>query len=63
MIDRRYVFYSVAGLVLNAVLGKLPFGIEQRAKVVAESPGFVIINGWVLTREDVAASKLTRNVI
>jgi hypothetical protein len=62
-IDRRCVFCSVAALALNVLLAKLPFGIEHTSKMVAANDGFLIVNGWVLTREDVEASEITPNVI
>ncbi len=60
---RRCFCGSIAGLAVNVVLAKLPFGVEQRSKMVAPNREFLIINGWVLTREDVAASEMTPNVV
>jgi hypothetical protein len=54
-INRRCVFCSIAGLAIDVVLAKLPFGIEQKSKMASADQEFVIINGWVLTREDIAA--------
>jgi hypothetical protein len=54
IIDRRFFCRSIAGLAVNVVLAKLPSGIEQE---------FLIVNGWVLTREDMAASEVTPNVV
>jgi hypothetical protein len=61
--DRRYFCCSIAGLAVNIGLGKLLFGVEQVSKVAAANQEFVIVNGWVLTREDVAASEMTRNAV
>ena len=62
-VDRRRVCWSIAGLTLNAVLAKLPFEGKQELKIAAADQMFVIVNGWVLTREDIAASKITFNVV
>ena len=62
-VDRRRVCWSIAGLTLNAVLAKLPFEGKQELKMAAEDQMFVIVNGWVLTREDIAASEITFNVV
>jgi hypothetical protein len=59
---RRCFCSSIAGLAVNVVLAKLPFGVEQ-SKMGAPNQEFLIINGWVLTREDVAASEMTPNVV
>ncbi len=60
---RRCFCCSIAGLAVNVVLAKLPSGVEQRSKMAAPNQEFLIINGWVLTREDVAASQMTPNVV
>jgi hypothetical protein len=57
LFDRRYFCYSIAGLAVNVVLAKLPFGTGPRLKMAAADQEFLIINGWVLTREDMVASK------
>jgi hypothetical protein len=61
--DRRYFCCSIVGLAVNTGLAKLPFGVEQVSKMAAANREFVIVNGWVLTREDVAASEMTRNAV
>ena len=62
IINRR-CFCSIAGLAVNVVLAKLPFGVEQSSKMTAANQEFLIVNGWVLTREDVAASEMAHNVV
>ena len=57
---RRRFFSSIAGLAASLLFGDIPF---LASKVLAEEQDFVIINGWVLTREDVAASKVTIDVV
>ena len=63
IINRRYVLCSIAGLAINVVVAKLPFGTEQRPKIAAAGQEFLIVNGWVLTREDMAVSEVTVNVV
>jgi hypothetical protein len=60
VMGRRSFFSSIAGLAASLLFGRLPF---LALKVPAKDKEFVIINGWVLTREDVAASKVTSDVV
>jgi len=62
-ISRRNVCWSLGAVVINDVLAKLPFWIEQRSKMTAADPAFLIVNGWVLTSEDLAASDMTSDVV
>jgi hypothetical protein len=62
IIDRR-CFCSIAGLAVNVVLANAPFGGKKRSKMVAGNQEFLIVNGWVLTREDLAGTKMTPNVV
>ena len=61
-VDRRKLCYSIIGLALNVTMASLPFG-RQRLKMATADQEFLIINGWILTREDLIASELARNVI
>lgn len=61
--DRRYFCCTIAGLTINVGLAKLAIGVEQRPRMPAANREFVIINGWVLTGDDVAASEMTPNVV
>jgi hypothetical protein len=63
ILDRRHFFGMITGLAVNIGLLKLPFGVEQRSTIVAPNREFVIVNGWVLTGEDIAASEMTRNAV
>ena len=63
IVDRRYVCRSIAGLVINVVVGNLPAGIEQKSSMMAANQGFLIVNGWILTREDVAARDVLPDVV
>jgi len=58
-IDRRHF----CNLVLNVVLAKLLTTKTQWLGMGVNGPRFLIVNGWVLTSDDVAANKLTRNVV
>ena len=60
VIDRRRLFGSIAGLAASLLLGRMPF---WKSEVPVGDEDFVIINGWVLTRADVAASDLAPNVV
>ena len=57
MICRRRFFSSIAGLAASLYI---PF---LASKVTAKDQDFVIINGWVLTREDVLGSEVTIDVV
>ena len=59
--NRRCFLWSMAGLAVS--IPNLPFETEQHSKIPTVDQDFVIVNGWVLTREDVAASKVTIDVV
>jgi hypothetical protein len=61
-IDRRNVSCSLGALAINVALTGLPIGIEQPSKSAAVDRQFLIINGWVLTREDMTESPVTIDV-
>lgn len=61
--DRRHFCRSTVGLGIAGVLAKLPLTGKQKFKMTAEGQGFLIVNGWVLTCEDVAASGMTLDVV
>jgi hypothetical protein len=63
IIDRRHFCCSTAGLAVNFFLAKLPLGIKQRPEMAPANQEFVIVKGWVLTREDLAVSEMTPNVV
>jgi hypothetical protein len=63
MIDRRHFFCSIAGLAVNVVVAKRQFGIDRTSKMAIADQEFLIINGWVLTRDDMAASEMTHDVV
>ena len=62
-INRRRFCDAVTGLLASSFLAKLPFGSKQSLKTSAEDLEFLVVNGWVLTRDDVVTSKLTHNVV
>ena len=61
LIDRRRFFGSIAGL--DGQLDCLDNSDICLADIPSDEPEFVIINGWVLTREDVAAREVTPDVV
>jgi hypothetical protein len=62
-IGRRYFCCSIVGLAVSVVVAKLPFEIEQWSKISTADQEFPIVNGWVLTREDLATSEMTTDVV
>ena len=61
--DRRYFCCTIAGLAVNIGLCSTPIARLARPRMPAGNREFVIINGWVLIGEDVAASEMTPNVV
>ena len=61
MIDRRCFCFSIAGFA--GVAAQLPFGIIRKSQMVPAAHEYLIVNGWVLTREDVTASETTPNAV
>ena len=61
--DRRHFCGSIAGLAAICGLVRLPFGAGQGSKTLAAKQDFIVVNGWVLTHEDLAASEITPDVI
>jgi len=64
-LDRRGFLSLIAGWFVGAALPQLIVA-TGRAQTAAganeEDAGYVIVNGWVLTREDVAAGGTLRDV-
>ena len=54
ILSRRRFCQVITVVAANFVLAKLSFGVEPRSNI-ALGDGFLIINGWVLTREDIEA--------
>ena len=63
VMDRRRFCSSIAGFVASAIVAKPLFAVEQMLVMANAGEGFVIVNGWVLTREDVAASNMIANAV
>ena len=59
-IDRRVFCRSIFGLGGSLLFGGLAFWMP---KISSADQDFVIVNGWVLTREDLAASEMTTDVV
>ena len=62
-INRRRFFCSISGLAVSVVVPKLPFEIKQWSEMPTTDQDFLIVNGWVLTREDFAANEVTDDVV
>jgi len=60
ILGRRRFFGSMLGLTGSLIFRPFRF---SHVDLSAEQPEFVIINGWVLTREDVAAREVTPDVV
>jgi hypothetical protein len=58
--DRRRFCRSMAGLIGGLWFGNLTL---RGSKVPIEDQDFLIVNGWVLTRKDVAASDVTFDAV
>lgn len=59
-IDRRNFCSSIFGLAGSLLFGSSAF---RTPKTSPADHDFVVVNGWVLTREDVASSKPTSDAI
>jgi hypothetical protein len=55
IISRRYFCYLIIGFGVHAAMAKTPFAGNQSSKMRVEDPEFLIINGWVLSRQDITA--------
>jgi hypothetical protein len=62
VVGRRYFLRSIAGLVLGAGAAELSFGAERSSRTASADAEYLIVNGWVLTREDIAFVGTTLNV-
>jgi hypothetical protein len=63
IVRRRSFVRSIAGLALGAVAAELPFGAERSSKTVGLDHDYLIVNGWVLTREDLGTVRVALNVV
>jgi hypothetical protein len=61
VIVRRRLLGWTASLAAGLLLGDIPFSLTSAVSVKEQD--FVILNGWVLTQEDVAAGKVTTDAI
>ena len=60
LIGRRRFFGSIAGFTASLIVWQFR---HLSWDIPSGEPEFVIINGWVLTREDVVAREVTPDVI
>jgi hypothetical protein len=63
IVRRRYFLRSIIGLAFGAAVAELPSGAEQSAGAASMDTEYLIVNGWVLTREDVASFGTKLNAI
>jgi len=54
ILSRRRFCQVITAIPANFALANLSFGVRPRSKITLDD-GFLIINGWVLTREDIEA--------
>jgi hypothetical protein len=60
-LGRRRFLGCAASLAASLLFGQIPSFLASNRPV--EEQDFVILNGWVLTREDMATSKATSDVV
>jgi hypothetical protein len=60
--NRRGFCRSISALVAGAVIARLP-AAQASEWVAIKDAEYLIVNGWVLTREDVATMELPPDVI
>jgi len=60
MVRRRFLSWA-ASLTASLLFGDIPSFLASNRSV--EEQDFVILNGWVLTREDIATSKAMSDVV
>ena len=53
----------MTGLIVGAVVARLPLGAARLSELATENQEYLIVNGWVLTREDIATMDLPADVI
>jgi hypothetical protein len=63
VLNRRRFGTLIAGWTVGIVFAKLPFAAEQSLHVAKSDSEFLVVNGWVLTREDFSVGKLANDVI
>jgi hypothetical protein len=61
-IDRRWFCCAIA-LGFNVIQAKSPLGSKHESTIAADDLGFMIVNGWVLLREDMAGSGMTHHAV
>jgi len=61
--NRRSFCRSVVAIALGLVGVKVSFALKQPPKSVGSDQDFVVVNGWVLLRSDLAASDVTPDAV
>jgi drug/metabolite transporter superfamily protein YnfA len=62
ILGRRNFCLATVASILGARIVSLRFRTDHSLIPIATSEEFVIVNGWVLTREDGAATGIVRDV-
>jgi hypothetical protein len=63
VLNRRGFGTLIAGWAVGIVFAKLPFAAEQSLHVAKTDSEFLVVNGWVLIREDFSVGKVANDVI
>lgn len=63
IVRRRSFVRSMAGFALGVVATELLFGAERPPKPAGLDKEYFIVNGWVLTREDIDTVRVALNVV
>jgi hypothetical protein len=61
--DRRRFCGSVAGLIVGSFIPRLPFGTAWSAETISGGPDYFVLNGWVLTREDLGTMEWPHDAV
>jgi hypothetical protein len=62
-LDRRGVCSLIAGWAVSVIFAKLPYAAEPSLPSAKTDHEFLAVNGWVLTREDIAGSRMMNHVV
>jgi hypothetical protein len=57
---RRRFIGTIAGWAAGEIFARQALAIEQPFPLKKSSPEFLVVNGWVLTREDMAGSTMEK---
>ncbi len=63
IVDRRCFCGSIVGLAVGVIVTKLPSEAQRLSKRTGAGQEYLIVNGWVLSREDFAVAEIMRHVV